>query len=207
MACTTCGTDMDDVPFRKRRHDFGPAYQRQNQSKHQLATFGEQMLFTPHKTSAPQQNLAVTWLDGGWLGFSTRTGAHIVSKNAAVVSCRSIRRRNKEERWNRNMLLGILGNPWSLQDGRVEVDPNPAARARYIPVVNSEVEGGPTVTKTRNEEKVRRTYFTKKRVSAFGATLCCKGFLGDRTTAHGGVPGQDHSWIMILHTRNVSKTT
>ena len=38
------------------------------------------------------------------------------------------------------MLLGILGNPWSLQDGCVEVDPNSAAPARYIPIVISEVE-------------------------------------------------------------------
>ena len=59
---------------------------------------------------------------------------------------------SKEERLNRDMLLAILGNPWSLQDGRVEVHPNPAAPARYIPMVNPEVEGGPTVTKTRNEE-------------------------------------------------------
>ena len=34
----------------------------------------------------------------------------------------------KEERWNRNM-LGILGNLWSLQKGRVEVNPNSAAPA------------------------------------------------------------------------------
>ena len=50
-----------------------------------------------------------------------------MNNNAAAVSCRSNQRLNKEERWNRDMLLGILGNPWSLQDGRGEVDPNPGA--------------------------------------------------------------------------------
>ena len=55
---------------------------------------------------------------------------------AAAVSSLSILRRNQEERGNRDMLLGILGNPWSLQDGRVEVDLNPAAPARYIALVN-----------------------------------------------------------------------
>ena len=64
------------------------------------------------------------------------------------------------------MLLGILGNPWRLQDGRVEVDPYTAAPARYIPMVNPEVEAGPTVTKTRNEENVRRIYITRKMVSS-----------------------------------------
>ena len=60
----------------------------------QIAAFGEQILFKPHMTTGPQQKLAVNWLDGSWLGFNTRTGEHIVSNNAAVVSCRSSRRRN-----------------------------------------------------------------------------------------------------------------
>ena len=70
----------------------------------QIAAFGEQILFKPHKNIGPQQKLSVNWMDGCWLGFNTRTGEHIVSNNAAVVACRSIRRRNKEERWNREML-------------------------------------------------------------------------------------------------------
>ena len=81
----------------------------------------------------------------------TRTRERNASNNAAVVSCRSIRRRSKEERWGRDVLLGILGNPWSLQDGGVKVDTNPAALARYVPIASASVEAGPTVTKTRNE--------------------------------------------------------
>ena len=77
----------------------------------QIAAFGEQILFKPHKTTGSQQKLAINWMDGCWLGFNTRTGEHIVSNNAAVVTCRSTRRRNKEERSNREMLLGILRNP------------------------------------------------------------------------------------------------
>ena len=98
----------------------------------------------------------------------------MVSNTAAVVSCRSIRRRNKEERWNCGMLLGILGNPWSLQDGRVEVDPDPAAPARCLPMVNPEVPSEPTAARPRNEENGRRIYITKKMVSEFGATLGCR---------------------------------
>ena len=143
----------------------------------QIAAFGGQILFEPHKTAGLLQKLAVNWMDGCWLGFNTRTGEHVVSNNAAVVTCRSIRRRNKEERWNRERLLGKLGNPWSLQDGRVEVDPDPAAPTRYIPMVNPEVKAEPTTTKSRNEEYGRRIYITKKMVSEFGATLGCKGCL------------------------------
>ena len=66
------------------------------------------------------------------------------------------------------MLLGIVGNPWSLQDGRVEVDFNPAAPARYLLVVNLEIPAEPTATRTRNEENGRRICITKKMVSEFG---------------------------------------
>ena len=96
-----------------------------------------------------------------------------MSNNAAVVTCRSIRRRNKDERWNRELLLVILGTPWSSQNGRVEVDPDPAAPARYLPMVNPEVPAEPTATRTRNEENGRLIYITKKMVSEFGATLGC----------------------------------
>ena len=100
-----------------------------------------------------------------------------MSSNAAVVSCRSIRRRNKEARWNRDLLLGVLGNPWSLQDGRTEreVDLNPATPTRYIPMVNPEVQTGSTAMKTRTDENGRCTYITENMVSEFGATLGCKG--------------------------------
>ena len=140
----------------------------------QIAAFGEQILFKPHKTTGPQQKLAVNWMDGCWLGFNTRTGERIVSNNAAVVAWRNTRRRNKEERWNREMLLGILGNPWIKQDGRVEVDPNPAAPARYLPMVNPEIPTEPTATRTWNEENGTRIYITKKMVYEFGVTMGCR---------------------------------
>ena len=56
----------------------------------------------------------------------------------------------------------------------MEVESNLAAPARYIPMVNPDVEAGPTVTKTRNKENGRRIYITKKIVSELEATLGCK---------------------------------
>ena len=125
----------------------------------QIAAFGEQILFKPHKTTGPQQKLAVNWTDGCWFGFNTRMSEHSLS---------SIRRRNTEERWNFEMLLGILGNPWSLQDGRVESRP---CRTSQMP--SSGEPGGSgrtTATRTRNEENGRRLNITKKMVSEFRAT-------------------------------------
>ena len=92
-----------------------------------------------------------------------------MSNNVAVVLCRSIQKRNKEERSNLEMLLGILGNPW------VEVDPNTAAPARYIPTVNPETEAGPIVTKNPEMERMGgRVFFAKKVVSEFRATLAAR---------------------------------
>ena len=123
-----------------------------------IAAFGEQIQFKPHKTTGAQQKLAVKWLDGYWLSFNTRTGRNIVSNNVAVVSCRSIQKRNKEERSNLEMLLGILGNPW------VEVDPHTAAPARYIPTVNPEMEAGPIVTKNPEMERMADASSSRRRL-------------------------------------------
>ena len=57
----------------------------------------------------------------------------------------------------------------------MEVDPDPAAPARYIPMANPEVKAEPTVTRTRNEEDGRRIYITKKTVPESRATVGCKG--------------------------------
>ena len=53
------------------------------------------------------------------------------------------------------MLLGILRNLWSLQDGRVEVNPDPAAPARYLLMVNS---GGRTDSEENQERRERQTH-------------------------------------------------
>ena len=59
----------------------------------------------------------------------------------------------KKNAGNRDVLLGMLGNPWSSQDGRLEVDPNLAAPARHIPMVNPEVEAGLRVIKTQKRRE------------------------------------------------------
>ena len=60
-------------------------------------------------------------------------------------------------------IVGVLGNPWSVQHGNVEVDYNPAAPSGYIPMVNAAVVAEPTVAKTRNKVHGRRIDITKRR--------------------------------------------
>ena len=106
-------------------------------------------------------------------------------KNAESVKCC----------WEYSEILG-------LQDGRVEVDPNPVAPARHLPVVNLEIPAEPNATRTRNEENGRRICITKKMASEFGATLGCRCCISQRNVE----PGLPHGWRTILHTRSGSKT-
>ena len=122
-----------------------------------------------------------------------------MSNNVAVVLCRSIQKRNKEERSNFEMLLGILGNPW------VEVDPNTAAPARYIPTVNPETEAGPIVTKNPEMERMADASSSRRRLCLSSERPWLQGLLGDRTTGS-AEPRSPHGKGTILHTRSVSKT-
>ena len=99
-----------------------------------------------------------------------------MNNNTAVIMCRRIRRRNKEKRWNRDLLLG---------DGRVEVDHNLGAPNGCIPMANPEVVAVPILTGTRNEKHGRRIYNAKEFVSEFEATLGCTSCLW--ANAHGEV--------------------
>ena len=90
-----------------------------------------------------------------------------MTDETAVTTCGSIRMRNTEDRWNRDAVLRILGPSWSVQDGSVEVNRNPVAAGRILPMVHPEVEVGPTATKSRNEDNGRRIH---EIVPEFGAT-------------------------------------
>ena len=153
----------------------------------QIAAFGGQFLFKPHKTAGPQQKLAVNWMDGCWLDFNTRTVEHIVSNNAAVVTCRSIRKRNKEERWNRDVLLGVFGNPRSLQDGRVEVNPKPHSASQ----ISSGGEPGGSGQNQERRERQTHLHHEEYRVCVW-SDVGLQGLLGDRITSHGGMSSQDY---------------
>ena len=159
---------------------------RGKQVNQQIAAFGEQIFFNPRKTAGPQQKLAVNWLDGCCLGFNTRK--HIVSDSAAVVSCRSIRWRNKEERWNRDMLLGIVGNPWSLQDGHLEV-----TLQRWPDTFRLRIQKWRPDSDENQRRRQRQTHLHHEE-DGVGATVGCKGFLG-------AGPGSQRVWRMILPTR------
>ena len=97
--------DLGDVSCRQRRHDSSSTHPRQ----------GVQSTGCSGRRANPLQNsqdcgataeTRCELVGRMWLGFNTRTGEYVVSNKAAVVMCRCIQRRNKEERWNRAILWG-----------------------------------------------------------------------------------------------------
>ena len=189
---------LTTIHIEEQRHDDSSTYQEEHVQSSDFRV-GKNSLQVTQDCGGSHENLVENCLHECWLECNTRTGDHIVSSNAAAMSCRSIRRSSKEERWNRDMMLEILDKRWSLQDGRAEVDSISVASIRYITTRNPEVEAGPTETKIRNEENDGRIYITKKMVSEFGVTMDCKDCL---------LIGQSHTekyWVRIItHMENDS---
>ena len=107
------------------------------------------------------------------------------------------------------MLVGILGTPWSMQDGRVEVDPNPFGTSQNTS--NGEPRGGGW---TDNDEiqkrgqRKTRICITKRVVSEFGAAWGCRCALkSDNCTQKSVERGSPPRWNKILRTRSDSKNT
>ena len=75
----------------------------------QIAVFGESVMYKPHKDAGRMHQAESKWRDGIWLGFSTRTGEHIVSDDGGVVSCRAIHRRPPEQMWGKELALKVVG--------------------------------------------------------------------------------------------------
>ena len=150
---------------------------RGEQFAQQIAAFGEQIFFKKQKTSGPQQKLAVNWLDGCWLGFNTRTEEHIVSNKAALTKCRSIRRRNKEDRTYSETRGVCRTDVW-----------------RSITTLRNQPEPSRCLT-DNDETQERRERQTplhhEEDGSEFGATLGCKGCL-EIGQPHTGVPSAEN---------------
>ena len=149
MACTSRSMDFDDVPHWQWRYDGTPTHPKQTIQSTDRGVRWANLVQTAQdcKTTAETR----CELDGR---LNTRTGEHNVSNNAAVVTWRSIRRRNKEERWNCERLLSILGNPWSLQE---DVWSRPCCTSQ----IHSDGEPGSQGWTDSNEtqkRRVRQTY-------------------------------------------------
>ena len=99
VACATCGLDTGDISCRRRRGNSAPAHQW-----HTIQTVDRRGSESGHSSNrATPRDQSRNPLCNGWTfagsESTTRTGAHTVSDNAALTTCRSIRRRNNEERW------------------------------------------------------------------------------------------------------------
>ena len=79
----------------------------------QVAEFAEVVHFRDPGKAADMPKLDDRWSLGLWLGKSLASDEHYVGTSAGVRSCRSIWRRPEKQRWDREMLTEMIGDPWN----------------------------------------------------------------------------------------------
>ena len=55
---------------------------------------------------------------GAWLGIIERTEDIIVGATFGVAKCRTVSRLTEEDRWSKELVLGMQGVPWQPVPGR-----------------------------------------------------------------------------------------
>ena len=80
------------------------------------------------------------WNLGLWLGKSLASDEHYVGTSAGVRRCRSIWRRPEKQRWDRNLLTEMNGEPW--KPTAHHQDKPPQVRGVYITLERQIKHGG-----------------------------------------------------------------
>ena len=75
-----------------------------------IGEFGECVNFTQPKATELGK-YEDRWQDGTYLGFDMRSGEYIVGTDEGVFRSGAVRRRPIDERWSRDMIEKIKGDP------------------------------------------------------------------------------------------------
>ena len=100
-------------------------------------------MYLPLKTAKSLKEQAQPTMKlGTWLGVIERTEETIIGTKDGIVKCRTVNRILEDQRWNRDLLLGIKGTPWM---------PVPRVKGDHIPVEIKE-DGSSTTPEEENIE-------------------------------------------------------
>ena len=109
----------------------------------QVAEFAEVVHFRDLGKAADMPKLDDRWSLGLRLGKSLASDEHYVGTSAGVRRCRSIRRRQEKQRWDRMMLTEMIGDP--LNPTPQPKDKAPQMRGVYITLERQIKHGGKVV--------------------------------------------------------------
>ena len=144
-----------------------------------LVPFGETIMHLPLQTASGSKGDPIK-RQGVWLGTVERTEEVVVGTTRGIVKCRIGHRFAENERWNREMVLGMMGVPWETIPGR---------RSKHLPVeiteegheviVDDKTNKDPDINDEDEDNGVKlrggldRLHISKKVVGKYGATRGC----------------------------------
>ena len=89
-----------------------------------LAPFGETIMYLPLKIVHRNKGIPANRI-GIWLGVNERIEETLVGTKRGVVKCRIVDRLSETERWNKDNILEMAGEPW---------EPVPGKESQHLPV-------------------------------------------------------------------------
>jgi hypothetical protein len=127
--------------------------------------FGERVQWRKRRAQDSNVVLDARWADGIWLGRKWGTCHHRISVGREVFEVRAVQRRPTAERWNLQLLEGVLALPWK----------NPAPEEgeeamRVLPPLEGTAAAPPRV---RDEPAPKRVYIRNTDLERWGYTSNC----------------------------------
>ncbi len=153
--------------------DGRTAYERRTGRKCRVPVvpFGEKVWYKEiRETKERKEKFCSEWREGIWLGHQRSSNEALVGTNRGVVKAYSVKRREPDQRWSKEAILGMVGTPQQ---------PDPTKPGTKIPIrvsFDAERGGEPVPSELpKDEAPVRRMRFTPGILEKFGYTEGCPG--------------------------------
>ena len=87
----------------------------------EFVPFGE-MVLARLVSSEPLNRMNPRCKFGVWLGVRSHSAECFVGTSEGVFGAREVRRLERQDRWDREVINNVIGVPWRIVDGRWTVD-------------------------------------------------------------------------------------
>ena len=139
----------------------------------ELLCFGE--CVSAHFIQKGRKKMDLDWHSGVWVGRATNTDEHLVLTEAGVLRCRSVRRRDEEQRYDAQLLATVQGLPW---DPRASSPLSRGSSSSGFPAPVPGASGGTEGKKTEAQRTMAGFH------AACGPTPNCQACHGQRKFHH-----------------------
>ncbi len=134
--------------------------------------FAEAVLFKLPKVPDMPGDFADRFEVGVWVGCTIRSGEHLVATPRGVFKVASVVRRPEDERWSKELIMGMKGSPQEPVPGS-----GSSKIVAYSKHREEQVRKPPEFQPRQVDEEpeVRATYIFKSDIEKMGATAGCPG--------------------------------